>query len=108
ELDDPAKVQQFEAAQNQLSQSLGRLLAISENYPDLKANAAFRDLQTQLEGTENRIAVERRRYNESVEDYNRIVRQFPTSMGAHFAHLKTREPFHATAPNAERPPEVKF
>jgi LemA protein len=108
ELDDPQKLAQFEAAQGQLSQSLGRLLAVSENYPDLKANAAFRDLQTQIEGTENRIAVERRRYNQAVEEYNRLVRQFPTSMGARFAHLKPREPFHATSPGAERPPEVQF
>jgi LemA protein len=108
DLNDPEKVRQFEAAQQKLSGALGRLLMVSENYPDLKANAAFRDLQAQLEGTENRIAVERRRYNEAVEDYNRIVRQFPTSIGAHWAGLKPRETFKATTPGAERAPEVKF
>jgi LemA protein len=105
---DPEKLRAFEAAQDKLSTSLGRLLAVSESYPDLKANAAFRDLQAQLEGTENRISVERRRYNESVAEYNRIVRQFPTSWGAGMAHLKAREPFHATTAGAERAPEVKF
>jgi LemA protein len=108
DLDDPEKLRKFEQAQQQLSSSLGRLLAVSENYPDLKANAAFRDLQAQLEGTENRIAVERRRYNEAVAEYNRIVRQFPTSIGAKFAGLKPREPFHATTAGAEKAPEVKF
>ena len=108
ELSDPEKMRQFEAAQQQLSSSLGRLLAVSENYPDLKANASFRDLQAQLEGTENRIAVERRRYNEAVQEYNQIVRQFPTSIGAKFAGLKPREPFHATTANADKAPEVKF
>jgi LemA protein len=108
DLDDPQKLRQFEAAQQQLSSSLGRLLAVSENYPDLKANASFRDLQAQLEGTENRIAVERRRYNEAVEEYNRIVRQFPTSIGAKFAGLKPRETFHATTAGADKAPEVKF
>jgi LemA protein len=108
DLSDPAKLEAFEGAQQRLAASLGRLLAVSESYPDLKANASFRDLQAQLEGTENRIAVERRRYNEAVADYNRIVRQFPTSFGAHLAHLQERAPFRATAPGAERPPKVEF
>jgi LemA protein len=108
DLSDPAKLEAFEAAQQRLAASLGRLLAVSESYPDLKANASFRDLQAQLEGTENRIAVERRRYNEAVADYNRIVRQFPTSFGAHLAHLQERAPFRATTPRAERPPTVEF
>jgi LemA protein len=108
DLDDPEKLRKFEAAQQQLSASLGRLLMVTENYPDLKANAAFRDLQAQLEGTENRIAVERRRYNEAVEEYNRIVRQFPTSIGARMAGMKVRETFHATTSGAEKAPDVKF
>ena len=108
DLTDPAKLKAFETAQQGLSQSLGRLLVVSENYPDLKANAAFRDLQSQLEGTENRIAVARRRYNEAVEAENRIVRQFPTSLGSKMAGVKQRQPFHSTAANADRAPEVKF
>ena len=108
DLSDPAKLQAFENAQAQLSQSLGRLLAVSEAYPDLKANANFRDLQAQLEGTENRIAVERRRYNEAVYRYNTMVRSFPTLIAAHLWGFKPREPFHATTPGAERAPEVKF
>jgi LemA protein len=108
DLDDPDKLRAFETAQAQLSASLGRLLAVSENYPDLKANASFRDLQAQIEGTENRIAVERRRYNEAVAEYNSIVRQFPTSCGARMAGLKARPTFQATTRGAERAPEVKF
>jgi LemA protein len=108
DLTDPAKVQAFEAAQAKLSASLGRLLAVSESYPDLKANAAFRDLMSQLEGTENRIAVERRRYNEAVRDYNVKCRSFPTMIAARIWGFKPKEPFKATAPNADRAPEVKF
>ena len=108
DLSDPAKVKAFEEAQSKLSSSLGRLIATSENYPDLKANAAFRDLQGQLEGTENRIATERKRYNDAVEAYNVKVRSFPTTVVAKFTGFKVRETFHATSTNAEKPPEVKF
>ena len=108
DLSDPQKVKQFDDAQARLSSSLGRLLAVSENYPDLKANAAFRDLMSQLEGTENRIAVERRRYNEAVRDYNVKCREFPTVIAAKIWHFKPKEPFKATATNAEKAPEVKF
>lgn len=108
DLSDPAKLAAFEAAQSKLSGALGRLLVVSENYPDLKANAAFRDLQVQLEGTENRISVERRRYNESVQAYNTECRSFPTVVVAKIAGFKPKEPFHATATNADKPPEVKF
>jgi LemA protein len=108
DLEDPAKVRAFEEAQARLSQGLGRLLAVSENYPDLKANANFRDLQAQLEGTENRIAVERRRYNEAVQRYNTLVRSFPSLIGAKLFGFKTKEPFRATTAGAERAPEVKF
>ena len=108
DLSDPEKVKQFEAAQGQLSGALSRLLVASENYPDLKANAAFRDLQSQLEGTENRIAVERKRYNDAVMNYNVKCRAFPTVIAAKIWGFKPREPFKATAPNADRAPEVKF
>lgn len=108
ELSDPAKLRAFEQAQGQLSQSLGRLLAVTENYPDLKANAGFRDLQSQLEGTENRIAVERRRYNETVQEYNTLVRSFPSLVSAKLFGFQTKEVFHATTAGADRAPEVKF
>lgn len=108
DLSDPAKLRAFEQAQGQLSQSLGRLLAVVESYPDLKANASFRDLQVQLEGTENRIAVERRRFNEAIQNYNTRVRGFPSLISAKIFGFKTREPFHATTAGAERAPEVKF
>jgi LemA protein len=81
-IEDPAKLAQFEAAQAKLSGALSRLLVVAENYPDLKASAAFRDLQAQLEGTENRIAVARGRYIEQVAEYNKVVLRFPTSIGA--------------------------
>jgi LemA protein len=108
DLSDPEKVKAFENAQAQLTGALGRLLVVSENYPDLKANANFRDLQSQLEGTENRIAVERKRYNDAVRDYNVKCREFPTVIAAKLWGFKTKEPFRATTPNAERAPEVKF
>lgn len=108
ELSDPDKVKRFEAAQAHLSTSLGRLLAVTENYPDLRANASFRDFQSQLEGTENRIAVERRRYNDAVREYNVRCRAFPTLIAARIWGFRPKEPFKATAQNAERAPEVKF
>lgn len=108
DLTDPAKVKAFSDAQANLSGALGRLLAVSESYPDLKANAAFRDLQSQLEGTENRINVARTRYNESVRDYNVKCREFPSVMAAKIWGFKPKEPFKATAPNADKAPEVKF
>ncbi len=108
DLNDPEKMKAFEAAQGKLSSSLGRLLMVTENYPDLKANAAFRDLQVQLEGTENRITVERKRYNETVQEYNVKVRSFPTMVVAKFTGFKARETFTATTANADKAPEVKF
>jgi LemA protein len=80
--DDAASLQQFQAAQGELSSALSRLLVITENYPNLKSDQAFLNLQTQLEGTENRIAVERQRYIVSVQDYNTYVRQFPVNLTA--------------------------
>ncbi len=108
DLNDPEKMKAFEEAQGKLSSSLGRLLMVSENYPDLKANAAFRDLQSQLEGTENRITVERKRYNDAVMSYNVLVRSFPTMVMAKMTGFKSKEVFKATAANADKPPEVKF
>ena len=81
-INDPAAFQKFIAAQNQLQGALSRLLVVAENYPQLKSDALFRDLQSQLEGTENRIAVARNRYIKTVQDYNTTVRQFPTNLTA--------------------------
>ncbi len=106
-VDDPAKLQAFEAAQNKLSGALGRLFAVAEAYPDLKASAQFRDLQAQIEGTENRIAVARRRYIESVAEYNKTVLRFPSSIGASMRGKKERPNFSGN-PADETPPEVKF
>jgi LemA protein len=108
DLSNPEKVKQFEDAQAKLSSSLGRLIATSEAYPDLKANAAFRDLMAQLEGTENRISVERMKYNNSVRDYNVKVRGFPTLIAAKIWGFKPKAPFTATTANADKAPEVKF
>jgi LemA protein len=108
DLTDPEKVKAFEEAQAKLTSSLGRLIATAEAYPDLKANAAFRDLMSQLEGTENRIAVERKRYNDAVRDYNVKTREFPTLIAAKIWHFKPKEPFKATTAGAEKAPEVKF
>ncbi len=107
-IDDPERLKQFEQAQAQLSGALSRLLATVEAYPDLKASAAFRDLMVQLEGTENRIAVARRRYIENVADYNAFVQKFPTSLGAKIRGKSVRATFTATTPGADRAPEVKF
>ena len=106
-LNDPKALERFQAAQNQLSGALSRLLVTVERYPDLKSNQNFLALQTQLEGTENRIAVERRRFNEAVRDYNTRVRLFPGSAVAGFAGFQPKAFFEATA-DAATPPKVKF
>ena len=109
DLSDPAKVAAFQAAQGQLSGSLGRLLATVEAYPDLKSNANFLALQSQLEGTENRINISTKDYNEAVQSYNTTIRTFPDAIGAKiFYGAKPMETFKATAPNADRAPTVKF
>ena len=82
DLNDPAKLQQFQQAQAQLSGALSRLLVTVERYPELKANSNFRDLQAQLEGTENRISTERKRFNDAAQSYNTAIRKFPTSFFA--------------------------
>jgi LemA protein len=108
-ISDPAAFQKFQAAQNQLSGVLGRLLAISENYPDLKSNQNFLALQDQLEGTENRIAVARRDYNEAVRDYNTELRTFPGVIWAHtlYSSSKPAQEF-AAASDAQAAPKVSF
>jgi LemA protein len=108
-LSDPAAFQRFEQAQNELSGALGRLLAVSENYPDLKSNENFLALQSQLEGTENRIAIARRDYNDAVRDYNTTLRVLPTSIwAATFYHNeKPMQPFGATEA-AQSAPSVHF
>ena len=107
-IDNPERLKKFEQAQGQLSSALSRLLVVSEQYPDLKATAAFRDLQVQLEGTENRIAVARRRYIEAVAEYNMTVLRFPTSIGSSMRGKKERPTFTATVQGADKAPEVKF
>jgi LemA protein len=105
----PEKLQRFEEAQGQLKSALGRLLAVSENYPQLKADGAFRDLQAQLEGTENRIAVARRRYIEAVQGFNNLVTVPPTSWTNSLLYKKQAKPqFQATTPGAASAPAVKF
>ena len=105
--DDPAQLQKFQAAQDQLGSALQRLLVVVENYPQLRANQNFLGLQTQLEGTENRISVERGKYNTTVQDYNTYIQQFPNSVIAGFRNFQTKPYFEATA-GAERPPQVNF
>jgi LemA protein len=108
DLSDPAKVQAFQNAQGQLSGSLGRLLATFEAYPDLKSNQNFLALQDQLEGTENRINVSRRDYNEAVRAYNTRIRTFPDAIGAKiFYGAKPKVPFEAAAA-AQTAPTVNF
>ncbi len=105
---DPAKFKEFQDAQNQLSGVLGRLIAITENYPDLKSNQNFLALQSQLEGTENRISVARRDYVNAVQAYNTEVRTFPGMLWAKmFWGAKPMETFTA-APESQKAPSVKF
>jgi LemA protein len=98
---------QFSAAQGELSSALSRLLAVVEDYPELRATEAFRDLQSQIEGTENRITVERQRFNEVAQDFNTAVRRFPTSIFSGMMGFASRAYFEAQ-PGAETAPEVDF
>jgi LemA protein len=107
DLSDPSKFQQYQQAQDQLSSALSRLLVVSENYPQLKSNENFLNLQSQLEGTENRISVERRRYNETVQAYNTEVKSFPALIMAKIFGFKEREYFKSTA-GSEKAPDVNF
>jgi len=104
---DEATLQKFQEAQGQFSSALSRLLVVAENYPDLKASAGFRDLQVQLEGTENRIAVERGRFNEVVREYNTSVRKFPAVLFAGMLGFQTKPYFRSDA-GTDKAPEVKF
>jgi LemA protein len=107
-LDDPKAFAQFQEAQGAMSSALSRLMVVVEQYPDLKANQNFLDLQHQLEGTENRINVARSRYNKAVETFNTSIRIFPNSItNSLLLHLKMREPFKAEA-GAEKAPKVDF
>src|SRR6188472_71976 len=109
QLTDPEKVKQFQDAQNQLTSALGRLIAVSENYPDLKSNQNFLALQSQLEGTENRISVARRDYIEAVRVYNTELRTFPGIIWAStiYKNNKPMETF-TVAEDVKTPPQVKF
>jgi LemA protein len=109
QLTDPEKVKQFQEAQNQLSGALGRLIAISENYPDLKSNQSFLALQSQLEGTENRIAIARRDYIEAVRAYNTELKTFPGILWASTVFRANKPMAEFTAnEDAQTPPKVKF
>ena len=103
----PEKLAQFQVAQTQISSGIGRLLAVVENYPDLKANQNFRDLQAQLEGTENRIKVARNDFNAAVQEYNVKARKFPMNILANMFGFAVKEGFKAD-PGSERAPDVKF
>jgi LemA protein len=108
-LEDPQKFAQFQQAQDGLSSALSRLLVVVERYPELKSTEAYRDLMTQLEGTENRIAVERKRFNEVARDYNTRLARFPTNviarvLGWHFL----KRPYFEAAPAAQEAPKVDF
>ena len=109
-LKDEAAFKRFQEAQQSLSSALGRLLALAENYPNLKADQGFRDLQSQLEGTENRITVARKRYIDKVAEFNKMVRYFPTNLTAKFLlHLDEKANFTVADEKAvAKPPEVKF
>ncbi|MCQ4319418.1 LemA family protein [Stutzerimonas stutzeri] len=110
DLDDPQKMQQFQQAQSQLTGALSRLMAVSERYPDLKSNQNFLALQSQLEGTENRIAVARRDFIAAVERYNTEIRTFPGRIWhtLMYSDMPIRENFEATAENADQAPQVQF
>ncbi len=104
---DAAELEKFQQAQGQLSTALSRLLVVSENYPQLRATEGFQNLQAQLEGTENRISVERNNFNAAVQEYNTALAQFPTNMLNKMFGFKER-PFFNAAPGADKAPEVKF
>jgi LemA protein len=105
--DDPAKLKEFEAAQAQLKASMAQMLLVVENYPDLKSSANFRDLQAQLEGTENRISVERNKFNEAVREYNTSIHSFPSMVFAGMFGFHDK-PYFAADAGAQTVPAVKF
>jgi LemA protein len=101
------KLQEFQAAQGQISAALGRLIMLKETYPELKADKNFIELQAQIEGTENRISVERTRFNESAQEYNTAIRTFPRNIVASFGNFEAKPYFEADKA-AEKAPTVKF
>lgn len=103
----PEAIAKFDAAQSNLSTTLSRLMVVVEKYPDLKSTESFRDLMTQLEGTENRISVERREFNKSVKDYNKYIRSFPKNIWANMFGFDTRAYFEADK-GAEKAPKISF
>lgn len=103
----PEKMKDFQASQGQLTQALGRLMMVTENYPQLKANQNFLDLQAQLEGTENRTTVARKDYNEAVQMFNTSARSFPTNIFANIFGMTAKPPFEADAA-AQKAPQVQF
>ena len=106
-MNDEAALKRFQEMQGSLGGALQRLMAVSENYPDLKSNKSFQELRVQLEGAENRIAVERKRYNETVKEFNTTIRQFPTNLVAGFAGASPKALFSADA-GASQAPKVQF
>ena len=108
-LNNPQQFEQFQKAQGSLSSALSRLMVVVEKYPDLKASENFRDLQSQLEGTENRIAVARNRYIQTVAEYNKSVRYFPTNLTAKYLlHMETKATFAPESKAVEQAPKVQF
>ena len=103
----PEKLKEYQKAQGEIGSALGKLLAVTENYPELKANENFKELQAQLEGTENRIAVERRKFNEVAQEYNTYIRRFPNNIISSIFGFDKRPYFEAEA-GAEKAPNVQF
>lgn len=103
----PEKMQAYQRAQGEVGSALSRLLAVTENYPELKANENFKELQAQLEGTENRISVERRKFNETVRGYNTAIRKFPRNIVAGMFGFE-KHPYFEAEEGSEKAPEVKF
>lgn len=103
----PEQLQEFQEAQNQVTGALGRLIAVSESYPDLKANENFKELQSQLEGTENRIAVERKSFNDAVKEYNANIRRFPKNLLSNIFGFG-RKPYFEAEAGSEKAPTVEF
>lgn len=103
----PEQLAAYQAAQGELSQALGRLLAVAENYPDLKANQNFRDLQAQLEGTENRITIARQMFNETAKSYNKTIRRFPNNILAGIFGFE-KKPYFEAEEGASKAPKVEF
>ena len=107
DINDPASLEKYQQAQGSMQSAFGRLLAVVENYPDLKTTKAFQDFQTQIEGTENRINVARQDYNKSVEEYNLVVKRFPKNILAGIFGFKEKA-YYKADPGSEKNPDIKF